>query len=195
MIKETHEKRLCTLCQIVDIENWLSKKAKDGHILKCINETNYVFEKEQPTHCRFLLMNSEPGNNSESWLFFECEQKGGERISCRGRSFFAPELALKIDENMIDSQKDIVEYYYKYRNYRLAHRLLNNCFISLIFFLAFLLLVSVSECDFMALVGMLLSTFLLPYFVICFIHFLKSCSGFCDFQILKKPHRPGYEHR
>lgn len=189
-MKNTHllcKKRLFFLCEVLNSERWLADMAASGWLLQSIDATNCFFNEITPIKCRFFLLDPEPGNNSEAWLFFDIEKLGGKKIPCRGPFFFSPRLALFIQASNDPKENELVDYYYKYRNWRLARRFLGNTVALLICTLISASVVIWETERFFPF--LIVCTLLLSMLVISLSRFLRTCGGM---HALIKPGRPGY---
>lgn len=172
---------------VIETEKWLSDMAAGGQMLRCIEAGKYFFEECSPIKCRFFLLNPEHGNNSESWIFYDLEKLCGKQIPCKGPFFFSPQLALQIPDCKEAVDNEMIEYYYQYRNWRLARRLLVDTILwSASVILSGLIVALQPGGAILLLIGSIL---LLGAASTTLGRFLNSAGGR---SVLKKPHRPGY---
>jgi len=189
---EFYVKRYFTLAKTIDVEDWLSNMATNGFILQRITNCKYYFIKSAPVNTDYFLMSPEVGTNSDGWVFYEFCQNFGDRIPSIGPSFMSPSHALIVNCTTEANNQQLIEYYYKYRNYRTTRRLFRNSAISL-FFAAMCILVGVlgTRNHLIALFPYLIGSMILfVHFAFSFHYFTRSCSKHNHKKPMKKPLRP-----
>lgn len=168
--------------------------AQNGLSLSNVHGVRYEFKPVTPQECFYFVMTPEAGTNSDVWVFYEFEKELGKRISCSGTSFFSPSHILLVTHEVLESQSDVITYYFQYRNYRLLKRFRKNTIFSSIFFFIGVLICSlrfpvyaIALFPYLLVSGLFLIHFLISYF-----SFHKNCvqQGFT--KPARKPHRPGY---
>ena len=182
-----------TLAKTIVLEEWLSDMAAKGFMLQRIANRKYYFIETAPSKSRFFLMDPEIGENSDSWVFYEFCKDIGKRIPSSG--FFSPSHALIVEGDYKDEDKQLINYYFKYRNYRIARRLFKNSVISLIIILMCLIVgLSSAYNHFAAIIPYLVFSFVFEaYFMASFFYFVYNCRRYGQSKPMKKPIRPGYE--
>lgn len=123
------------LTQTISTEAWLHKMAQDGLLLESVQGSKYKFKKGSPADIYYFMMTPETGTNSDSWVFYEFEQKMGKQTPCNGLSLFSPSLMLMAGREEVDRQSELISYYFCYRNYRLLRRFKRNSIGFSIFFI------------------------------------------------------------
>lgn len=186
-------RRIITLSQIPDAEEWLHHMAMNGLILDHICGHKFYFKRTASRCIYYFLLNSDIGANSEDWVYYEFLQMGGNRIPFQGSSLFSPRLVLAIDICTCQDNGDLYRYYYSYRNYRTLHRLRRNalvCVLGIIICLLLYVLQAVSLWFFLQYGGIFLLLCVFQIFSI--LHYVRSCKSQGQPCHWKKPNRPGY---
>ncbi len=182
------------LTQTISTEAWLHKMAQDGLLLESVQGSKYKFKKGAPADIYYFMMTPETGTNSDSWVFYEFEQKMGKQIPCNGLSLFSPSLMLMAGREEVDRQSELISYYFCYRNYRLLRRFKRNGIGFSIFFIlsTFVCLCHIPE-HFIALFPYLVASGLLCFHSIySYFHFRSACRAQGVLDPSRKPTRPGY---
>lgn len=186
------KKRLFFLAQSIDVELWLSDMAAKGYMLSKIDRRKWIFRKGESVECRFFLMNPDIGTNSDGWVFYEFERCFGRKIPCVGPYIFSPSRALVSFPPLIDQHSVLIDYYYKYRNYRLIRRFLRSALLSFgVCFVGVILVLFGSFYNNIALLPyIIVSLFLGAYNVLSFFRFRNSCNRQGWSKPLQRPKRP-----
>lgn len=178
------------LAQTIHTEAWLRSQAQNGHILCKLSGSKYFFKSGPSQDILYFTMSPEPGTNSEFWAYLEFRQKMGASIPQQGLAFAAPANVLSVNAEAAQNQEELVDYYFRYRNYRLLRRFRRNALLGGGLFLA-ALCCSLSGSVFsmlwaLALFGMTAFS-LWSYFC-----FHRACLRCGHTEPQKKPRRPGY---
>lgn len=184
------EKHSYRLCDIIKTEEWLNDKAQQGLRLVQVKGREFYFVKTAPFRGRYFLMEPDYDDRSDdgSWVFYEFERSFGHDIPCTGTWH-----ALFVEQEQIEKNTDLINYYFDHRNYRLARRLLRD---SLMGFAISAGMIAVCCQEWSWLLPML------PYWAgggiwcvysgFSLLRFMKTCRPTPWRTVLKRPRRPGY---
>lgn len=182
------------LAQTLATETWLHKMAQEGMILESVHGSIYRFTKDAPADIYYFMMTPETGTNSDSWVFYEFEQKFGKQIPCDGLRLFSPSLMLMIERSKMDTKSNLIAYYFSYRNYRLLRRFKRNSIGLFIFFAlgALTCLCQAPEYSIVLFPYLIASGCLCFHSIYSFFHFRGECRSQGALAPSKKPRHPGY---
>lgn len=190
-VEEVCEKHFYLLCDVGSTEKWLNEKASQGWILTHVEDYRFYFRKTDPFICRYFLLNPETGTNSELWLYHEFQRFTKNTVPCIG----SVKRALFVSEPVYSANVDMIQYFFHYRNYRIARRYAEYITAGII--LIGIGTIAVAFLRAKAIAAMLqcfvLGLLLVLYNSLCFLRLSRiNATHFRD--LLKKPCRPGYEH-
>lgn len=184
----------CMLYQSIKTEEWLEDMAHKGFSLVDVQASRYRFHEASPQTCKYFVMNPESGTDSDSWVFYEFAARLGQCIPCTGNSVLSPRLILRAKCDGTAEQRDLIAYYYQYRNYRLLKRFKRNAATAGIFMLLGILAATSGSPEYAVLMlpFLFVSGAFLFYFVFSYFSFRRDCLSRGFVKPNKKPRRPGY---
>lgn len=186
------ERRIVTLGDICNAETWLHIKECDGLQLQYVQDSVFVFRPTIPNDAYYFILNTETGNNSSLWIYFEFLRAGAQKVAFRGAGFTCPRYILRINKSKYDKNKLLFDYLYQHRNHLLLKRIIRNVIISGLFCICFFLL------GFIQRFSIAITLFALVAGIICLTNCISLNTLWKSFRVaetpipFKRPRRPGY---